>query len=63
MYHDSIRDQWIQIATVQGGIRDCGDADYPGLYIRLDDPNVLSFIRTVLYFTGDNLYFYTIIFC
>ncbi len=46
MYQDLERDQrWIQIATVQGGIRDCGDPDYPGLYIRLDDPSVLEFIN------------------
>ena len=54
MYQDSLTDQWIQIATVQGGIRDCGDSDYPGLYIRLDDPDVLRFIRNVLYCTGNN---------
>jgi hypothetical protein len=35
---------WTQIGIVQGGIRDCGDPDYPGLYIRLDDPEVLNFI-------------------
>ncbi len=42
-------DRWIQIATVQGAIRDCGDADYPGLYIRLDDPNVFNFIDTTIF--------------
>ncbi len=35
---------WTQIGIVQGGIRDCGDPDYPGLYIRLDDAEVLNFI-------------------
>ena len=35
---------WTQIGIVQGGIRDCGDPDYPGLYIRVDDPEVLNFI-------------------
>jgi len=51
-------DQWIQIATVQGAIRDCGDVDYPGLYIRLDDPNVFSFINTTLFtnFKGNSLF-------
>ena len=48
MYHNLETDQWIQIAIVQGGIRNCGDADYPGLYIRLDDPDILSFIKTAL---------------
>jgi secreted trypsin-like serine protease len=48
MYQDDINEKWIQIATVQGGIRNCGDLEYPGLYIRLDDPNVFSFIKSVL---------------
>ncbi len=26
--------KWIQIATVQGAVRNCGDEDYPGIYIR-----------------------------
>ena len=34
----------VQIATVQGGIRECGDVDYPGLFIRLDDPSIWNFI-------------------
>lgn len=46
MHEDLERDNlWVQIATVQGGIRDCGDSEYPGLYIRLDDPSVFRFIR------------------
>ena len=49
MYLDSDFDRWIQIATVHGGIRDCGDVDFPGLYIRLDDPNVFNFINSVIY--------------
>ncbi len=40
--------QWIQIATVQGAVRDCGDVDYPGIYIRLDDPTVFQFIHSVI---------------
>jgi len=46
MYFNSEIDRWIQIATVHGGIRDCGDVDFPGLYIRLDDPVVLNFINS-----------------
>ena len=49
MYKDSLTDQWVQIATVQGGIRHCGDSEYPELYIRLDVPDILSFIKSVLY--------------
>ena len=33
-----------QIATVQGGVDSCGSIDYPSLYIRLDDPEIFSFI-------------------
>jgi len=60
MYKDSITDQWIQIATVHGAIRDCGDLEYPGLYIRLDDPNILSFIRSVLNlnYNGNHIFHY-----
>jgi len=48
MHQDLERDNlWVQIATVKGGFRDCGDPAYPGLYIRLDDPSVFHFIRNV----------------
>ena len=39
---------WVVIATVQGGIRDCGDTDFPGLYILLDDPTILNFIFSTI---------------
>ena len=39
-----------QMATIQGNIRNCGDFDFPSLAVRLDDPRVLCFIRSV---TGD----------
>ncbi len=37
-----------QIAIVQGGIRNCGDLDYPGIFVRLDDPAVFNFINSVV---------------
>ena len=40
--------QGVQIAIVQGGVRDCGDVEYPGIFVRLDDPSVWNFIRTPL---------------
>jgi secreted trypsin-like serine protease len=49
MYLDSEIDRWIQIATVHGGIRDCGDIDFPGLYIRLDAPDVFNFIKSIIH--------------
>ena len=39
---------WVIIATVQGGIRDCGDTDFPGLYVLLDDASVLNFIFSTI---------------
>ncbi len=49
MYLDLERDkQWVQIAIVQGAIRDCGDVDFPGLYIRIDDSSILNFIKTTM---------------
>ncbi len=50
MYQDlEDRRQWIQIATVQGAIRGCGDLDYPGIFIRLQDPSIFNFIRSTIY--------------
>ena len=54
MYEDAYTDQWFQIGTVQGGVKDCGDKDFPGLFIRLDDPDVHNFIHTVLKLKGNN---------
>ncbi len=60
MYQDSLMDHWIQIAIVQGAIRDCGDPEYPGLYVRLDDPNILSFIKSALNlnFNSNYIFYY-----
>ena len=45
MYLELEQDQrWIQIAIVQGGVRDCGDFDFPGIYTRLG----LNFIRLAI---------------
>ena len=40
--------QWIQIAIVQGQIGECGNEDYPGIYVRLNHPSVLSFIHSAI---------------
>jgi secreted trypsin-like serine protease len=40
--------KWIQFAIVQGAVRDCGDSEYPGIYTRLEDPAIFSFISSVL---------------
>ena len=41
-----------QIASVVGRIRGCGDPIYPGFFVRLDDPAVLSFIMSSIHGTG-----------
>ena len=47
MYQDVEQDlRWSQIAIVQGAVRDCGDLDFPGIYIRVDDPSILNFIKS-----------------
>jgi secreted trypsin-like serine protease len=40
--------RYIQIATVEGGVGDCGDRDYPGIYVRLDHPSIWNFIATTI---------------
>ncbi len=32
---------------MSGGVGACGDSDLPGIYARVEDPDVLSFIRGV----------------
>jgi len=48
MYYQRKTNSWIQFATVQGAVRDCGDIDYPGIYIRLDHPLILPFILSAI---------------
>ncbi len=35
---------FIQIAIVEGGVGECGNNEYPGIYVRLDHPSVFDFI-------------------
>ncbi len=56
MYQDVEQDQrWSQIAIVQGAVRDCGDIDFPGIYIRVDDPSILNFIKSGIKTFGRSL--------
>ena len=32
---------------LQGAVRECGDKEFPGIYVRLDHPSVLDFIYSV----------------
>ena len=40
-------ERWTQIGTVQGNVGDCGDPDFPAINVRLDHPEVLSFINSI----------------
>jgi secreted trypsin-like serine protease len=40
--------KFIQIATVSGGVGNCGDDEYPGIYVRLDHPSIFNFISSVV---------------
>jgi len=31
----------------KGAVRDCGDDEYPGIYVRLDHPSVWNFISSI----------------
>ena len=48
MTKNLVSKKWIQIGIVQGGVGECGDKDYPGIYIRLNHPLVLDFITSVV---------------
>ena len=48
MYYDFTRKGYVQIATVHGAVRDCGDEEYPGIYVRLDYPTIYNFISSVV---------------
>jgi hypothetical protein len=48
MYFDRKLGSYILIAIVEGAIRDCGDIDFPGIYVRLDHPSIWNFIDSSL---------------
>ncbi|TRY70058.1 hypothetical protein TCAL_06143 [Tigriopus californicus] len=44
--------KFIQQGIVSGGIGSCGDPKYPSIYVRLEDPEILKFIKSTI---KDNL--------
>jgi len=38
---------WVQFAIVQGGVGECGNPDYPGIFIRVDYPSIIQFILSI----------------
>ena len=50
---DPDNDRNLQIGIVYGSLEECNDLDYPSLFARLDDYEVLKFIRATAF--GDNI--------
>ncbi len=48
MYKDVLARTYIQIATVEGGVKDCGDESYPGIFVRLNHPSIREFIFSTM---------------
>ena len=38
---------YLQLGLVSGGFGDCGSANFPGIYVRLEDYNVLEWVYKV----------------
>ena len=48
MYKDLETGKFIQVATVSSGVGECGDDEYPGIYVRLDHSSTLSFMLSTI---------------
>jgi secreted trypsin-like serine protease len=48
MYKDYDSRKYIQIAIVEGGVGECGDKDFPGIFVRLDNPSIWNFIAATI---------------
>ena len=44
----SEENKYVQIGIVSGGIGQCGDPNFPGVYVRLENKLALSFIQIML---------------
>ncbi len=40
-----VEDRYVLVGIVEGGIGKCGNSDYPAIYIRVGDREILSFIQ------------------
>ena len=45
MIYDWKTHRWTLMASVEGQIGDCGNPDYPGLYVRISQKDVFDFIK------------------
>jgi secreted trypsin-like serine protease len=48
MYKDLESEKFVQIATVSSGVGECGDKEFPGIYVRLDHPSTFKFISSII---------------
>ncbi len=48
MYKDDESGKFFQIATVRGAVGQCGDRDYPGIFVRVDHPSIWKFISSII---------------
>ena len=49
VFHDKLSkpSHYVQVGIVQGALA-CGSKDYPGIYVRIDNPEVWSFIHNTI---------------
>ena len=40
--------RFYQIGVLHGGVSECGNSQYPNIYARLEDPEILSFVLDML---------------
>ncbi len=43
------RRRWVQVGLVHGAVGECASLDFPGIYVRLEDKEVLDFIKLVAF--------------
>jgi secreted trypsin-like serine protease len=49
MFKDDESGKFFQIATVRGAVGQCGDRDYPGIFVRVDHPSIWKFISSIIH--------------
>ena len=47
-FYDTEAYRYFQVAVVHGALQHCGDPLFPGVYVRLEDPAILNFIKFTL---------------
>jgi secreted trypsin-like serine protease len=48
MFKDDESGKFFQIATVRGAVGQCGERDYPGIFVRVDNPSIWKFISSII---------------